>query len=310
MAIQVATGTYTGNATARSITGLSFQPKLLVIKGNDATASASGQIAILRTGTACSSFFSADNTTNEATGVTALNSDGFSLGTAGFVNANGTVFNWFAIGGDDVDIRVGTYTGNGVDNRSITGVGFTPTFVLLKGLNNDFPIYKFGSQTTDLSFENGLFGVAAANHIQAFEADGFQIGTDVAVNANAETYYYVAIRSLAGSFVSSSYTGNATDNRSITGIGFQPTAVLITSSVAATRNGVFTTASHGADDTSFIANQLGNFANGIQALESDGFQVGTDSKVNANAVVFHYIAARSTPATATPRRLMLMGVGS
>lgn len=296
MAIKVATGTYTGNGSNRSITGLGFQPKVLFIKGNNATNSASGQVAILRSGTACSSFFSADNTTNETTSITSLDSDGFSLGTANWVNVSGTTFNYFAIGGDDADIKVGSYTGNATDNRSITGVGFTPSFVLLKGLNNDFPVFKFGAQTGDASFENGLFGVATTNHIQAFEADGFQIGTDAAVNSNTQTYYYVAIKSVSDSFVSTSYTGNATDNRSITGIGFQPTAVLVTSSTAATRNGVFTTASHGADDTSYIASQSSNFANGIQALESDGFQVGTDSKVNTNTTVYHYLAARNTPA--------------
>jgi hypothetical protein len=296
MALRVATGTYTGNASSRSITGLGFQPKVLFIHGNNATDSGSGQVGVLRSGTSCSSFLSSDNTTDDAN-ITSLDSDGFSVIANGFVNRSGTTYNWFAVGGDDADIKVGSYTGNATDNRSITGVGFTPRFVLVKGLNNDEPCWKFGSQTGDVSFIQGLFGTEQANGVQAFEADGFQIGTDVSVNTNSTTYYYVAIRDITDSFDSGSYTGNNTDNRSITGIGFQPTAVIVTRSLAATRNGVFTTASNGADDTVYVSSQAVNFANGIQALESDGFQVGTSTLVNANSATYYYIAVRSTPAT-------------
>lgn len=289
MALNVATGQYTGNGSSRSITGLGFQVKLLFLHGNNATNSASGQIAIWRSGTACSSFFSADNTTNETTSITALGTDGFSLGVANWVNVPSTVFDYLAIGGDD--IVVGSYTGNGTDNRSITGVGFTPAFVIIKGLNNDFPVVRYGGMSGDNALEQGFFGGLAANHIQAMEADGFQVGTDATVNNSGTVYYYAAIKANTTSFVTSSYTGNATDNRSITGVGFTPTAILGGQALAATRNGIFTIS--GSDSTSVISNQLANITNAYQAFEADGFQIGTSSYVNTNTNTYYYFAAKT-----------------
>jgi hypothetical protein len=43
----------------------------------------------------------------------------------------------------------------------------------------------------------------------------------------------------------------------------------------------------------FTAN--GNGTNRLQALQSNGFQVGTDSSVNANGVTYHYVAFKAPP---------------
>jgi len=83
------------------------------------------------------------------------------------------------------------------------------------------------------------------------------------------------------------YTGNATDDRSITGVGFQPDFVWLKR-----RD---TTGSHRLIDSirgatkTLISN--GNNAEGteadvIQAFESDGIQIGADSASNANSGTF------------------------
>ncbi len=305
MGLNVASGSYSGNGSDnRNITGVGFRPKLLFIKGNNSTSSASGQVAIATTGDSCRSFFSVDNTTNEADGIQALQSDGFQVGTQGSVNTSGTTYYWTAFGGDDV--VTGSYTGNASDNRSITGVGFQPSFLWIKSSGNVSPAMRFSGQSGDNSFVVGWTNAQAANAIQAFEADGFQVGTSNLVNASATTYYYAAVKASSDAFVSSTFTGNATDNRSITGVGFTPDVVFIARSVAG-RHGIMRSSANSGDDTTYISSQSVNFANGIQALNSDGFEVGTDSKVNTSAGVYLYVAARSTPAAAStfiPRIIM------
>ena len=39
---------------------------------------------------------------------------------------------------------------------------------------------------------------------------------------------------------------------------------------------------------------MANTNNGIQALQANGFQLGTDASVNASGPTYHYIAVRNT----------------
>ena len=83
------------------------------------------------------------------------------------------------------------WTGNGTDDRSITGVGFKPDWVWYKERSNvgDHTVHDIvrgaGERlfTADTSAES-----LDANSLQAFETDGFQIGTNTDVNGNGETY--------------------------------------------------------------------------------------------------------------------------
>ena len=63
--------------------------------------------------------------------------------------------------------------------------------------------------------------------ISSLDSDGFTVGTDARVNSNGVAYHYVAWNETAGEFDVGIYTGDAVDNRSITGVGFQPEYVII-----------------------------------------------------------------------------------
>lgn len=302
MAIKVFTGTYVGNgADNRNITGIGFTPKLIIIHGNSAASSASGQIGIFD-GSSMISCYSADNSTNNANSIQTAGDGYFQVGTGTEVNANGVTFNYICIGGDATDVYAGTYTGNGADDRTISSPNFLPGFVLIKGNNNDFPIFRFKDNSGDASFENGLYGVTAANHIQSLISTGFTIGSDAGVNNNTSTYYYVAIKESAGFCVSSSYTGDNTDNRSITAPNFQPDAILLTHSQAGARSGVFRTSSHTGDDTSIISNQAVNASNIIQSFISTGFTVGSDALANSSSYTYHYLAVKNNAGAVTDRK--------
>lgn len=86
---------------------------------------------------------------------------------------------------------VGSYTGNGTDNRTITlAADFTPAYVIVKGDAAVTAAARFGT-AGDAS--QTATDVNAANMIQAFGAGTFQVGTDSRVNQNGVTYYYLAI---------------------------------------------------------------------------------------------------------------------
>jgi hypothetical protein len=127
-----------------------------------------------------------------------------------------------------VNVKLGTYTGTGADNRSITGVGFQPDFVLVKGGANRAVICTDTMDTGDAKCITGANGMET-DQIQALEADGFQVGTSARVNANTTVYYYLALRDDGnGDFCTFSYTGNGADDRNITNAatppGAQPTS--------------------------------------------------------------------------------------
>jgi len=83
------------------------------------------------------------------------------------------------------------YTGNGADDRSISGVGFQPDWVWLKSRSTtaDHEIYDSSRGATKrLSPRIQNAESTEANNLQAFESDGFQLGSDTDINENNTTY--------------------------------------------------------------------------------------------------------------------------
>ena len=84
----------------------------------------------------------------------------------------------------------GHFTGNGTDDRSIS-VGFRPIYVQITGATGWW--VRSNDMEGDLSCYNSGLGISyAANYIQAFESDGFQIGADTYLNYNGRDYYWIA----------------------------------------------------------------------------------------------------------------------
>lgn len=280
----IKTGYYIGNGATRSIIGLGFQPDIVFIK-SDTTA---GQ-TILKTKdmSGDSTAYLSGATANFTGGVTSLDSDGFTLGTNAQVNSASVVYQWVAILSNGAsNISVGTYTGNGSDNRDITGLGFQPDMVIVKGNTTQLGVWKSSLMASE---KNEYFSASAeltADGIQSLSADGFQLGTNATVNSNAIVYYYIALKNVAGFFNVGTYTGNNTDNREITGVGFKPNFVFVKQ--ASTQVAIMRTdMEYGDKSLAFTA--TAQAADQIQALSTDGFQVGL-TNVNTNATVYYYAA--------------------
>ena len=180
------------------------------------------------------------------------------------------------------------YAGTGA-SQSIVGLGFTPIAVIIKGGNN---IAQLCTNTMGADQTKPLTGSTAlqTNRVTSLDSNGFTVGTDAQCNASGTTYYYLAFGDDgAGDIATSSYAGNNTDDHDITTVGFQPDLVIVAS---ATTNAVMhSTSTMGADTTQGF--DTASFSNRIQAMLSNGFQVGTNATVNSNLVTYYYLCLKA-----------------
>jgi hypothetical protein len=281
---KMSSGVYTGNNTSQSITGLGFRPDLVVVKAD------TNQYAVFSTAMMApnNTAYLANNSANFADGIVSLDSDGFSVGSNATVNTSPVPYRWTAFAGAPcTNFNIGAYTGIAADNRSITGLGFQPDLVALKRDGGSLGVWRSASMAGDAT---AYFSATAdtTDRLQALEADGFQTGLNAEVNTAGSTNFYFAFKKTPGQFTVEAYTGNGGDDRSIGGTGFR------TGYVWVKRPEVTTGAVHrGYNLTGDISQYFTNTANAsdlIQALEADGFQVGTNAAVNTNAIVYRYAA--------------------
>lgn len=291
MAIYIKHGTYTGDGSGsdRAITGIGFQPKVVIVKG----ASSGSQIRIDSMPSGESKQFDS-SVAFDTDCIVSLDSDGFTVAPnatqSNSVNFNAIDYYYIAFGGDSSDIATGTYTGNGSDNRDVvTSLSFQPDMVLVTGVSRLTVLRNSAiSAATD---ETWYIGTTASgtNRIQQVLSNGFQIGTDAVVNTNTDAYYWFALKSTTGVLEFGTYTGNGVATRDITGITtFQPTFAMSTC-----RNAVQNTTWKTADMSStngFVASQnSAAVSTGIRGFLSDGFSVG--STANDNSDPYYFFAA-------------------
>lgn len=310
MALYVASGTYTGDGSNdRNIpVSPSFAIKYVMIKGNRSATYPTGTAWMSISGMGDSAFIGASNDINRADYIQSMGTGTFQIGTLGGVNENTIVYNYFCLGGDDTEIFASTYIGTGVDGAAITGVPFQPELVITKGsgADNGYANMRFGTTGDSSQFFGDVQNLA--NYIQSLTSDGFTVGTGNSVNNAAVTYYYLAVRSVNGQTKVGSYTGNATDPKDITDVGFQPELAWVKADSGSFQLS-WTDTGHTADTTSYPPQNSANFANGIQSFLSNGFQLGSDTKVNNSGTTYYYYAVKNAAASASVPFLPLLGVG-
>lgn len=93
-------------------------------------------------------------------------------------------------------VSTGTYVGDGTDNRAIVGLGLRPDAVFIAadfgGSDNRDTVMRTAAMAGDLSCE--LASKCDVNRVQALLDDGFELGSDQAVNKLGRPYRYVALR--------------------------------------------------------------------------------------------------------------------
>ena len=284
MALYVKTGKYTGTGSGSITVNLSFTPKAFFIWSPAHLTSITTRSRVkldVHEANDSSSNFGADFTDGNITfsgnniSLSGLSTDGMNISAKNYY--------WMALGG--TDIVTGSYTGDDLDNRNITGLGIDPDFVnCFGGSANRFKTTSTGKTTDTSLIFNNLAG--GNNRIQQLITDGFQVGTSI--NTLSTKYYYLAIQKsvVSGVFNEGKYTGNSSNNRDITGVGFNPSVIIVkgdSSAVSRIKSLEIT------DSSSSLGN--GNeSSNTIQQLIADGFRVSSSSTVNGNGTTYYWLA--------------------
>jgi len=236
---------YTGNATARTISGIGFQPDWVWGKSRTNTENNSLFDAVRGAGYDIKS--DATNAQSSNTGITAFNSDGYVLGTADSLNSNSQNFvtwNWKANGSGSANsdgtisstVSVNTtsgfsivsYTGNATSGATIGhGLGVAPAVVLVKRLNatSDWVMYHKGMGASKFIVLNTTAAEASSGGIfynTAPTASLFYVGDDGATNASGGTYVAYCFAEKTGFSKFGSYTGNGNADGPFIYTGFKP----------------------------------------------------------------------------------------
>ncbi|HXS15187.1 MAG TPA: hypothetical protein VN711_03600, partial [Candidatus Saccharimonadales bacterium] len=284
----MAHGTYTGTGTYLRIADLGFSPDLIIIKGNTA------QAGIFRTSLmgGDSTAYLDSATANFAGGISAINPNGFTVGTNAAANSLGVTYYWTAYGNawnpntstGASDFYIGAYYGNGTDSRNITRLPFQSDLVAIKRSGATGGIFRTSAQSGDTS---SYFAAAndASNNIQSLTSDGFQAGTSANVNTAANIYWYFGFKN-GGKFTVGQYSGTGS-SQSVISIGFQPDNVWVKRSAGTATRGIERTSDMPTDNALPFINAA-SITGAVTSLLTNGFTVGTAAETNASGSTYWY----------------------
>ena len=253
---------YTGNGSdGYSITNSGnsdLQPDLLWFKNRNSTQihqvfdTTRGIASSLRTNDT-----DAQDTDSPNDRLTAINSDGFTLGDDGNPNTNTNTYvcwQWKANGGTtssntsgDITSTVQAnttagfsivkYTGSGTDNDSVGhGLGIAPEMIILKKYDDTDSWMVFhhkltaGSElkldTSDAQADDASNATWGDNHPGNISSTVFEIGYAGDANASGSTYIAYCFKSIQGYSKFGSYEGNSDADGAFIYTGFKPAFVL------------------------------------------------------------------------------------
>jgi len=237
---------YTGNGSTNAITGVGFQPDWSWLKGStldhclfDAVRGATKRIR--------------SNTTNAedtVSGITAFDTDGFTLGSSAEENQNSTTFtswNWKANGSGSANsdgsinstVSVNTtsgfsivkYTGTGSAATVGHGLGAVPKMIIVKNLSasGDWMVYhqSIGNDhrlifnTTSAKQDNPVWNdTTPTSSVWSMNDNGD-------ANGSGSDYIAYCFAEKTGYSKFGSYTGNSSTNGTFVYTGFKPAFVIV-----------------------------------------------------------------------------------
>lgn len=293
-------GTYVGTGATGNARVTGNAPDFLWLKAYEPLTSFGA--AVIATSTMPTGYAKdLDSSAALVAGLVTLTGTGFTPGVDDRVNKVSVTYMYWAVEMEsgDTEFEVGTYTGNGTDNRNISlaTVTGTPSWVGVLGDLTEQPMHLSNQHGGDLAQSFASTSVPAANRIQSLGAGTFQLGNADATNKSGSTYHWFAFTDVANKFKVTTATGDGTDNLSRTGAGFTPQIALTQARSGTGRAMVMRGPAHVGDQSSTVGASV-VAANKIQAFESDGMQVGSDVQTNANTILYTNIYIRA-PASGT-----------
>jgi hypothetical protein len=299
---------YTGTGASNSISSLGFSPDLVWIKNRGGATSH----ALYDTTRLATKQLSSDTTGDEATsstGLTAFGSNGFTLGTSTLVNTSGTQYVAWAwdeapiAGMDIVD-----YTGNGANRTIAHTLGVAPKMLIVKarttaGADQGWPVWHTSiANTTYLQLNSTSATSTGADYWNSTSPTSsvFSVGTNAAVNTNADTYIAYAFAEVEGFSKFGSYTGNVSADGPFVYCGFRPRWVLVKRYDGGAENWIL---HDSARDTYNVTtnglrpnSSLQEVSQGGIDFVSNGFKIRTNlSDVNASGASMIFAAFAEQP---------------
>ena len=244
---------YTGNAGTLAVTGVGFQPDFVWAKGRS-VAYSHGLFDAVRGAT---KKLTSNSQNAEATesGLTAFNSDGFTLGSDVGLNSSSATYvswNWIANGAGSSNtagsitatvsanttagFSVVTYTGTGANATVGHGLGVAPSMLIIKRRNDvvDWAVYHASLGATKYMNLNLTDAAATAStpwNNTAPTSTVFSIGTASSTNVSSSaTYVAYCFAPIAGYSAFGSFVGNGSADGAFVYTGFRPAFVMLKAS--------------------------------------------------------------------------------
>ena len=300
---------YTGTGSNLTIGhGLSAAPDLVIVKNLDSAGA--WLVQHISVGPTKAFYLETTNSaTDNATfwNDTAPTATTVSIGTHSDGNASGDDAIAYCFRNVAGFSKFGSYEGNGAAYGPIVETGFEVGWLMIKNIDSadNWAIFDNKRDTTNprekilqanLTAEESTEAGAKVN----FLANGFQLaGTGGGAgsgqtNTSGETYIYLAFAAdpdteqptLADSFGIKAYTGNATSDTGITGLGFKPNLVWIKNRSAVKDHMLFDSVRGETNPPGLYSNlsnaEFAGDANNFVGFDSDGFTIGQDSYTNGS----------------------------
>ena len=242
---------YTGNGSARSITGVGFQPDWVWVKVRSQAHNHYLYDAVRGAQEKLSSNTTAAEIDMGSDGLTAFNADGFSMGTDTDENASGQTYvswNWKAGGSASSNsdgsitstvsanttagFSIVSYTGTGSNATVGHGLGVAPKAIIIKqrSIADGWVVFF---PTLDITL--ALHSTIANNHSSKFSSffnstdptsTLISLGTDDQTNKSSATNIAYCFAEKKGYSKFGSYTGNGNADGTFVFCGFRPAFVM------------------------------------------------------------------------------------
>jgi hypothetical protein len=317
---------YTGTSASQLITNSgSFQPDFVWTKLRNAGQSHSLYDAIR----GVNNILQTDTTSAETTvanSMTAFNSNGFTVGSAGNSNLSPYTYvgwQWNAGGSNATNtsgtitstvranttsgFSIVTYTGTGANATVGHGLGVAPSMVIVRNrvdAGSIWPVWHnalAGTEYLQLQGTDAKIALASMWNSTVPTSTVFSVGTvGQAANANTKTYVAYCFAAVAGYSAFGSYTGNGSTDGPFIYLGFRPEFVMIKNATSAGSSWeMFDNARETFNlmDLELLANSSnaeGTYTYGD--FVSNGFKLrSTNNGVNQSSATLIYMAFAENP---------------
>jgi hypothetical protein len=167
--------------------------------------------------------------------ITSFNSNGFSMGAGGSINAASTTYvGWQWKEGPTQGFDIVTYTGNSTANRTIAhSLGVTPSMIIVK---NRSAVQNWPVAHTSLAANNLLLldttnaTISSGTRLLLGNSSTFTVGdaADYGItNQTSQNYVAYLFAAVAGFSRAFSYTGNGSADGPFVHLGFRPRFVMV-----------------------------------------------------------------------------------